>query len=101
MTGKEGVCATAFPDAAAAETVKNVLRFTLCILSRHSQDRIHDQRADPDRDHVFPANVHQLIITEAGESAAEPDHDINDHPNLEHEPEQSDDCGIDGIDEKR
>src|ERR1700730_15509938 len=50
--------------------------------ARHSQNRVDHQGADADRDHVFPADVHELIVAEAGEGAAEPDHDVDDHPDL-------------------
>src|SRR6266852_4254769 len=84
---------------------RRTLRLAACRffleLPRHSQDRIHYKRANPNRDHVFPPDIHQLVISKSWKRTAEPDHDVDDHRDLEHEPEQSNDRRIDGWNQKR
>src|SRR5262249_44927959 len=64
--------------------------FLACAGSQHPQDCVDEHAGHSDGDGDFPADVHKLIVTVAGERASEPDHEVDDDRDFHQEPEESD-----------
>src|ERR1035441_6187195 len=65
------------------------------VAPQHPQHRVDQHAHHAHRNRDLPPDVHQLIVAVARERAAEPDHHVDYHRNLDQEPEESDHRGVD------